>query len=51
MKLLRTFEKFYIVVSMLFLTNGIIQKAIAESDVAGRRPPCQRIALGSYWCA
>ncbi len=46
MKLLRTFEKFYIVVSMLFLTNGIIQKAIAESDVAGQTAPVPEDRIG-----
>ena len=46
MKLLRTFEKIYVVVSMLFLTNGIFQRAIAQSDVAGQTSPVPEDRIG-----
>ena len=46
MRLLRTFEKIYIVVSMLFLTNGIFQKAVAQSDVAGQTSPVPEDRIG-----
>ena len=50
MRLLRTFEKIYIVVSMLFLTNGIFQKAVAQSDVAGQTSPVPEDRIGELVC-
>jgi exopolysaccharide production protein ExoQ len=34
MKILRNLEKIYVVISMLFLASGVIQRTIAEGDVA-----------------
>ena len=39
MKTLRSLEKIYVVLAMLFLTNGLIPRSVAENDQAGQLQP------------
>jgi exopolysaccharide production protein ExoQ len=39
MKILRTLEKIYVVISLLFLANGLLPRAIAEDDPTARWQP------------
>ena len=37
--ILRKIEKFYVVISILFLASGVIQRAVAEDDPTARWQP------------